>query len=49
MHPNRPYETLYRFFAGLTEYAFPARLGVADASLTDYLADLLARFVRYEP
>jgi hypothetical protein len=48
MHPNRPHETLYRFFAGLTEYAFHTRLGVPDTRLTDYLTDLLARFVRYD-
>jgi hypothetical protein len=48
MHSNRPHETLYRFFAGLTEFAFQTRLGVADPRLTDYLTDLLARFVRYD-
>ncbi len=48
MHPNRPPEALYRFFAGLTEYAFQTRLGVADPLLIDYLTDLLARFVRYD-
>jgi hypothetical protein len=46
--PSRPTETLYRFFAGLTEYAFEARLGVADTRLIDYVTDLLARFVRYD-
>ena len=35
-----------RFFTGLTEYAFEARLGVADPPLIDYLAELLVRFVR---
>jgi len=34
-----------RFFTGLTEYAFHARLGVADPPLVDYLAELLVRFV----
>ncbi len=48
MHPNRHHETLYRFFAGLTEYAFHTRLGVPDTKLVDYLTDLLARFVRYD-
>ena len=48
MHANRPPETLVRFFAGLTEYAFETRLGVADTQLIDYLTDLLARFVRYD-
>lgn len=31
-------------FAGVTEYTFQARLGVADPSLIDYLAVMLARF-----
>jgi hypothetical protein len=35
-----------RFFSGLTEYAFEARLGVADPPLVDYIAELLVRFVR---
>lgn len=35
-----------RFFTGLTEYAFEARLGVADPPLVDYIAELLVRFVR---
>jgi hypothetical protein len=35
-----------RFFTGLTEYAFEARLGVADPPLIDYIAELLVRFVR---
>ncbi len=48
MSVHRPHETLYRFFAGLTEYAFHTRLGVPDTRLTDYLTDLLARFVRYD-
>jgi hypothetical protein len=38
-------EILRRFFTGLTEYAFHARLGVADPPLVDYLAELLVRFV----
>jgi hypothetical protein len=35
-----------RFFTGLTEYAFAARLGVADPPLVDYIAELLVRFIR---
>jgi hypothetical protein len=35
-----------RFFVGLTEYAFEARLGLADPPLVDYIAELLVRFVR---
>jgi len=46
--PKRSPEALYRFFAGLTEYAFESRLGVADPALVDYLTDLLARFVRFD-
>jgi hypothetical protein len=48
MHQNPKPETLYRFFAGLTEYAFQTRVGVADPPLIEYLTDLLARFVRYD-
>ncbi len=35
-----------RFFAGVTEHAFHARLGVADPQLVDYISDLLVRFTR---
>lgn len=35
-----------RFFRGLTEYAFHARLGIVDPSLVDYVAILLVRFLR---
>jgi len=41
----RSRESARRFFAGLTEYAFHSRLGVADTHLVDYIAELLARFV----
>jgi hypothetical protein len=37
---------LRSFFAGMTEYAFETRLGVADPPLIDYLVELLTRFVR---
>ena len=43
---SRRSEVLERFFAGLTEYTFSARLGVADPQLVDYLSALLAHFVR---
>ncbi|MFO0808750.1 MAG: hypothetical protein U0746_09025 [Gemmataceae bacterium] len=36
---------LRRLFAGVTEYTFQTRLGVADPNLIDYLSVLLARFV----
>ena len=45
MYPGRPAANVQRFFAGLTEFAFGSRLGVADPSLVDYIAGLLARFV----
>jgi hypothetical protein len=35
-----------RYFAGLAENTFQARLGVVDPPLIDYLSDLLIRFVR---
>jgi len=41
-HPRWP---LRDFFAGVAEYAFEARLGIADPPLIDYIADLLARFI----
>lgn len=43
---NTPREkVLRRFFAGLTEYAFCTRMGVADPPLVDYISELLVRFV----
>lgn len=36
---------LRRLFAGLTEHAFLAHLGVADPPLVDYVSGLLSRFV----
>jgi hypothetical protein len=36
---------LLRYFSGLTEYTFEARLGVVDPPLVDYVAELLTRFV----
>jgi hypothetical protein len=48
MHAKRPSETLYHFFAGLTEYAFETRVGIADTKLVDYITGMLARFVRYD-
>lgn len=44
--PARGTSPLERFFAGLNEYIFHSRLGVADVQLIDYLNDLLLRFVR---
>ena len=39
-------ELLRRFFAGVTEYAFAVRMGVADPPLVDYVAEMLVRFVK---
>ncbi|MEX0586353.1 MAG: hypothetical protein WD176_06900 [Pirellulales bacterium] len=36
---------LLRYFAGLAEFTFEARLGVVDPPLVDYVAELLTRFV----
>ena len=46
MYPGRSQASLEAFFAGLAEQTFESRLGVADPSLVDYLANLLTRFVR---
>ena len=43
--PNHP---LRRLFAGLTEQTFQTTLGVADPRLTDYLSELLSRFVHID-
>ena len=48
MHQDSRLSAVRRFFTGLTEYAFQARLGVADPPLVDYVAELLVRFVRNE-
>ena len=45
MSAERKPATLQRFFAGLAEYAFETRLGIADPPLVDYLAALLTRFI----
>lgn len=39
-------EALQRFFSGITEYAFVARLGVVDPPLVDYISTMLTHFVR---
>ena len=38
--------TVERFFRGLAESIFHAKLGVADIQLVDYLGDMLLRFTR---
>ena len=39
---------LTRFFTGLCENVFEARLGIADPPLVDYVSDLMVRFVRFD-
>ena len=48
MYPRPPQSPLVRFFSGLAEYAFQARLGVADPPLVDYITDRLVRCVHYD-
>ena len=48
MVPERHNDRLRDFFSGIAEYAFETRLGIADPPLVDYLAEMLARFVRYD-
>ena len=45
MHSFRP---LRNYFAGLMEHTFQTQMGVADPHLTDYLSDLMVRFVRWD-
>jgi len=48
MFSARDPDDVERFFRGLTEYAFHARLGVVDPPLVDYLSVMLVRFMRNE-
>ena len=41
-------DALSRFFTALTEHTFQVELGVADPPLTDYLSDVLYRFVGFK-
>jgi hypothetical protein len=41
-------ESLRDMFAAYTEQTFQVDLGIADTRLTDYLTDLLLRFIRYD-
>jgi hypothetical protein len=41
-------ELLRDMFTALTEHAFQVDLGIADTRLTDYLADMLLRFIRFD-
>lgn len=46
MFSAREPDDIGRFFRGLTEYAFHARLGIVDPPLVNYVAALLVRFLR---
>ncbi|MGC3968041.1 MAG: hypothetical protein QM775_11930 [Pirellulales bacterium] len=48
MDPIRSQISPDRFFAGLTEYVFETRLGLADPPLVDYVSGLLGRFIHYD-
>ena len=48
MWSPKPEHPLRRLFAGLTEQTFMNLLGVADPRLTDYLSELLSRFVHLD-
>ena len=45
---KQPSTTLQRFFAGIAEHTFQVQLGLVDPAITDYLSDLLMRFVRMD-
>ena len=46
MKPQSPNNRLRHFFAGVSEHVFQTRLGVVDPQLTDYITDMLIRFMR---
>jgi hypothetical protein len=46
MYSARNPDDIDRFFRGLTEHAFHARLGIVDPPLVDYVSLLLVRFIR---
>jgi hypothetical protein len=46
-NPNTDHP-LRRLFSGVTEQTFLLTLGVADPPLTDYLSELLARFIHFD-
>ncbi len=45
MTADQPQFPLKDFFAGVAEYTFETRLGIADPPLVDYVTNLLARFI----
>src|SRR3954452_14288849 len=48
MWSPKPDHPLRRLFAGLTEHTFVHTLGLADPRLTDYLSELLSRFIHLD-
>ncbi|MFN5755620.1 MAG: hypothetical protein ACK54F_04180 [Planctomycetia bacterium] len=46
MYSARDPDDIDRFFRGLTEHAFHARLGIVDPPLVEYVSLLLVRFIR---
>src|SRR5436853_7464363 len=48
MWSPKPDHPLRRLFAGLTEQTFIHTLGLADPRLTDYLSDVLCRFIHID-
>jgi hypothetical protein len=48
MWSPKPDHPLRRLFAGLTEQTFISTLGLADPRLTDYLSELLSRFIHMD-
>jgi hypothetical protein len=48
MWSPKPDHPLRRLFAGLTEHAFINTLGLADPRLTDYLSEMLSRFIHVD-
>jgi hypothetical protein len=48
MWSPKPDHPLRRMFAGLTEQTFINALGVADPRLTDYLSEMLSRFIHVD-
>lgn len=48
MQEHRRGENVRRFFAGVTEFVFHTRLGVADPPLIDYVTEMLTRFLHSE-
>ena len=48
MWSPQPDHPLRRLFTGLTEQTFMTALGLADPPLTDYLSELLSRFIHFD-